>query len=720
MHQLSLRYTFNLMGSVMAVCLMTAMSSAALAFVDGECRPDRLKQAFFGETHLHTSMSHDASVRLVPTTPREAYAFAKGERPIYLVDENGFIDQANPIKIDRPLDWGAVTDHSEYFTEMGLCKRDEIENAGEPNREVLNSLECRILTGSYWRPLSEEEERFNLPGDAMSTVVDGVLGFIGTISVRPSSRNAHLPIGEDPDDTLWKEMQAAAEEANDPCTFTSFIGYEITSAPSGVNWHRNVIFANDQVIDFPITAIDLAHKESDDPYEIPPRYLGPPNITELWDGLDDQCLNNEDKPECDVLTIPHNSNLGGGLYFMGNEYVPPLFFDPPGSTDKEQREHAEQRQRFEPLVEIYQAKGSSECRWDPRENNGAGGGVDTSDEFCDFELTDAGSIAATTTDLNSPRMSVNEINPKSYVRNVLKDGLRLKQKLKVNPFKLGILAASDSHNGDMGWRPEDERYSGHSGIKDVNPVSSGVIQGSSGGLSVVWAEENTRESIFAALKRREVYGTSGTRIRVRFYGGWDFSELSCDSGTALFEAGHDKGVPMGGEMISDPAPLGISQQPWFIVHAQMDDFEGGPQTPLDRIQIIKGWVDRFGRTHEKVIHVVGDIDTDTRMVDQPGHETLCGVYEDLEFDPAQPAFYYVRVLEKPVYRYSTRYCQVNFGVDPTSSNCQTQLDSLGPIDAGKATKCCSNETTVPIVQPVIQERAWTSPIWYTPPHLEES
>ena len=715
---LLLHSQFSLTGSAVAACLMVAMPSAALASVSGECNSSNpLKQAFFGETHLHTGMSFDASARLVPTTPRQAYAFAKGEGPIDLVNKNGRIKEKNQITIDRPLDWGAVTDHAEFFGQMGLCKYDQLGdltqlgNLNNDEPEGINSLDCRLLTGSYWRPLDGEP---GLPGTAISQIANSALSVMNTISARPSSRNVETPLCASGDNlcdlSLWQEMQDAAEWANEPCTFTSFIGYEVTSTPYGVNWHRNVIFANEHVVDRPIMAIDMARQPNPDPNTIPPRYFGDPDVTKLWDGLQSECLDNADKSGCDVLTIPHNSNLGGGLYFMGNEYVSPMFFDPEGS-DEEQRKHAAQRQQFEPLVEIFQAKGSSECRWDPRQ----GAGVDTSDEFCDFELLDILSFSSSIGGDGAEPPDVEDINSKSYVRNILKDGLRLEQMLGTNPFKLGIVSASDSHNGDMGWSVEDERYSGHLGVKDAIPVASDIQNSAGGGHSVVWAEENTRESIFAALKRRETYGTSGTRIQVRFFGGWDFSAATCGSGNALIQAGYDHGVPMGGDLPSERT----SEAPQFIVQAQMDDFIG---TPLDRIQIIKGWVDSEENTHERVIHVSGDAATDTDMVGQSGHENLCAIFTDNDFDPTQPAFYYTRVLEKPVYRYSTLYCEANFGFSGREpERCNEKLNTLRNSDnendrntAMNAAQCCSNETTVPIVQPVIQERAWTSPIWYTP------
>ena len=709
MYRLPLNRLSCLIGSIIAVCLMAVISNTALASIDGECSgyaPQ--KQAFFGETHLHTNMSADASTRLVPTTPRQAYAFAKGEGPVDLVDENGRIRKENQITIDRPLDWGAVTDHSEFFSEMGLCKYAQFGDPGKPEPKGFNSLDCKLLTGSYWRPSNDETMDPRLPGLAIKGYADNAFNALNMPSLGPSSRNVHIPLCTSGDAacdlSLWQEMQDAAEWANEPCTFTSFIGYEVTSTPGGVNWHRNVIFANEHVVDRPITAIDMARERNPDPNVIPPQYFGAPDVTKLWDGLQSQCLDSADKPGCDVLTIPHNSNLGGGLYFMGNEYVPPMFFDPQG-TEEEQREHAKQRQQFEPLVEIYQAKGSSECRWDPRLQ----AGVETDDEFCDFELRDGAGLRTIGDSQGAP--SLENFPPKSYVRNVLKDGLALEKALGVNPFKLGIVAASDSHNGDMGWRAENENFSGHAGVKDAIPVTSN-IQGSSGGLSVAWAEENTRESIFAALKRREVYGTSGTRMQVRFFGGWDFPEDICDSGDRLIKIGYQYGAPMGGDLPGQ----NTANTPQFIVKAHMDDFIG---THLERIQIIKGWMDDEGNTHEAVIHVVGDENSNSKNI---GYPSLCGIYTDEDFNLDQPAFYYARVLEKPVKRYSTHYCEVNFGFSGLNpDSCNAELKRLGnssnaedQITAMNYGQCCKNEDTIPIVQPIIQERAWTSPIWYMP------
>jgi hypothetical protein len=381
-----------------------------------------------------------------------------------------------------------------------------------------------------------------------------------------------------------------------------------------------------------------------------------------------------------------------------------MFFDPPTPA------FAQERQFFEPLVEIYQDKGSSECRWDPRFQEG----VETTDEQCSFELLDSPSIrsaSALTANEDTEARPPSQFNERMYVRNILKDGLVSEQRLGVNPFKLGIIAATDSHNGNPSYNVEDERFGGHLAFEDAIPVHSpSNIQNSSGGVAVVWAEENSRDAIFEGLKRKETYGTSGTRPIVRFFGGWNFKKKDCE--TNFVEKGYRLGVPMGGDL--PPTPQNPKKGPTFIAAAWMDDYIG---TPLQQIQIVKGWVEN-GQTQEKVYTVAGK-ETGAKVDQQcnrvgDGFESLCSVWSDPDFDPTQSAFYYVRVLENPVCRYSTLICQKEFGVNPLDDHCEDQLAQLGPVRQSQAAMCCSNETTTPIVQPVIQERAWTSPIWYTP------
>jgi len=686
---------------------------------------DVYRQPFFGTTHLHTGLSFDSSIRFVQTTPREAYRFAKGEGSLTLPNQFGL--QKNVVEIDYPTDWGAVTDHSEQFGAIGICQGFLPDLASRPARSgqlarrdfgsLQYSLDCQLLNAFYWRP-----EVGPIPV-LQRTDASSALQILSSPANGPVSFNTHLPVCVNNPDTcdsaelaVWEEEQEAAEEEydrSDRCQFTTFVAYEAASTPGGQNWHRNIIFRNDRVVRKPITAVDMAMRPNPDPQTEPPRYIGHPEPVKLWDGLTQDCLEGQNvtrgsATRCDVLTIPHNPNLGGGA-----GTVPPLFYDPPDT------EQAAMRAYFEPLVEIFQDKGSSECRWDPRFQSG----VETSDELCDFELLDTTSITAasgiggsTTAGAPSPE----EFNPRAFVRNVLKDGMAIAERYDgINPFKLGIVASSDHHNGTMGWHPENASWFGHLGIEDVQPARTGsTIQNNSGGHSVVWAEENSRDSIFEALRRKETYGTSGTRPIVRFFGGWEFTQDLC--GMNFVPEGYERGVPMGGDLPSRPSG---SAGPTFIAAAWMDDTGGG--SPLEQVQIIKGWVEADGTTREKVIAVAGipgdptEDGVDDDCVPQPpfGAEQLCAVWQDPEFDPGLPAFYYVRVLERPVCRYSTWICK-DLGLDPFDlEHCRLKLRVLqnaGLPAAIAGGACCSDETTEPIVQPVIQERAWTSPIWYTP------
>jgi hypothetical protein len=672
------------------------LTSSALAFEQTETREpcasyDPLRQPFFGETHLHTGLSFDASIRFVHPQPRDAYRFAKGGSVVG-VGPNGFPDRL--YTQDRPLDFAAVTDHAEHFGEMGVCKSADL-----PGRF---SFECQLLNGFWWQPGL-------FPGSGQRSLSTAAFNLLVLPGLGPSSFNTRLPMcvnGEAnclvSEQRVWDEIQAAAEEAYDRtsrCSFTSFIAYEMTSTPLGESWHRNVIFRNNRVVPRPITAIDIAREPNPDPNTRPPHQLVPggPDVQKLWDGLRKQCL--EAGNGCDVLTIPHNSNLAGG-----SGPIPPMFFDPPTAA------FAAQRQFFEPLVEIYQDKGSSECRWDPRFQQG----VATIDEQCTFELLDSPSILSasgvTASGGGAGSLPPAAFNERMYVRNILKDGLLFEQELGVNPFKLGIIAATDSHNGNPAYNVEDERFGDHLGVADAIPVHSpATIQNGSGGVAVVWAEENSRDAIFAGLKRKETYGTSGTRPIVRFFGGWNFDQQDCK--THFVAKGYQQGVPMGGDL-----PTGQpGQRPSFIVAAWMDDYIG---TPLQQVQIIKGWVEQ-GETREQVFTVAGEphsgatVDKACNRIGD-GFSSLCAVWQDPTFNPSQPAVYYARVLENPVCRYSTLWCQRKFGVNPLEASCPQQLAGLSDQLQSAAAMCCSNETTVPLVQPVIQERAWTSPIWYKP------
>lgn len=725
------------------------------------------RQAFFGTTHLHTGLSFDASIRFVDyhngNNPRGAYRFAQGKAPMHIPEPSGLQPRrrascddpatepatGGPSRtpcVDQPLDWGAVTDHSEHFGVMGFCK----DFLGKDLPQSL-SMECRMINGFFYEPLRALNPPFG------STIASSSFTPLSVTNDGAISKNTHLPVCNNSPELceraemeVWSEVQKAAEEAYDrsrDCTFTSFVAYESTSTPLLNNWHRNVIFRNDRVVERPVTAIDMAVRVNTDPTEEPintlvttipdePRVWPAPPGKEVnhplpqpfWNKLEADCtdggnVTDGEASRCDFITIPHNSNLGGG-----SATFPPLFLEPYNLDD------ARRHQQMEPLVEIYQDKGSSECRYDPRFL----AGTDTIDEYCAFEILD-GKTLGSASGVGSGGGSSGPQPPdtwgeRAYVRNVWKDGIQYAADPKhkgINPFKMGVVAASDSHTGVMGWHPEDERWPGHLGIDDAYPMAAAsTIQNSTGGPSVVWAEENTRDSIFAALKRKETYGTSGPRMKVRFFGGWGYPDDACEGD--FVDIGYTGGVPMGGDLSARTARAG---GPTFIAAAIWDDFL---ETKLQQIQIIKGWVDSDGETHERVHRVAGrpgspfnaeaSIDPDTCKAEPHlGRERLCAVWKDPEFDPELHAFYYVRVLEEPVCRYSTRWCQTWIGVDPLDTDqCNAQLAALqdgGPKEKAKAAQgafCCSNQTTDTFLQPVIQERAWTSPIWYQPPGSYES
>ena len=721
---------------------------------------DALKQPFFGTQHNHTGLSFDATIRLVQPRPADSYRFMKRRGPLQGVIRgvSQFGVQTRSYQIDRPLDWGAVTDHSELFGEIGICLSDDETQRG------YFSLECQMLRNFYYQPVS-----FPIP-EALRVYATAAFTVLVSPSLGPSTRNTRLPLCVDArgvtrqclnaELSVWQEMQQAAEDAYDrssKCEFTSFVGYENTSTPSGNNWHRNVLFRNEKVIERPITAIDMAFRPNRRPQEDPPLYLTTPffpNPRKLWRGLEEQCI--EGIPGCDALTIPHNSNLGGS--FAG---IPPLFFEPLGLTPRQRARRAKLRAEWEPLAEIFQDKGGSECRYDPRfrpKNPRKGWKAQTGlnpddvdnpgepDELCAFEILDGRTVleASAVANVDFGTIEPTDFTPKAYLRNVLKDGLRFAEENRgVNPFQFGVGASSDNHNAIGGWHPEDPYSSkekgplstpwqGHLGVEDAAlGRTRGTVQSNSGGHWVVWAEENSRDSIFTGLRNKETYGTSGPRHIVRFFGGYDLPENLCDRD--YVPIGYRRGVPMGGELYGEDRPRRAT--PTFILAADYDDHVG---TRLQQIQIVKGWVEENRRgqleTHEAVYTMQGgpngaSVTDDCRpRRGRPGtnYKHMCAVWEDPDFDPDQRAFYYGRVIENPVCRVSTHICQQEFGVNPLDGKetCDEQRERFNPDNPNttiadelryqNSTECCNNETTDVFLQNTIQERSWTSPIWYTP------
>jgi hypothetical protein len=414
--------------------------------------------------------------------------------------------------------------------------------------------------------------------------------------------------------------------------------------------------------------------------ELPVTYIEQQAPQNLWADLKAKCQ--DTLPGCDWLAIPHNSNISGpeGRMFL------PENADGSALTTAD----AATRAAMEPLVEIFQAKGSSECR----------PGVDSTDEQCGFELLHQYGN-------RGPRDPNQTFARSSYVRNTLKEGLVQEQRLGANPFRLGFIADTDTHNASPAYTREDVFF-GHSGVNDNSPANGQLRLEASrgdynpGGIAGVWAEENSRDALFSALRRRETYGTSGPRHVVRFFAGTYAKNLCTEPEFAT--VGYRDGVPMGAEI----GPLAGDASPVFAVLAMKDAGDPGrPGTPLQRIQIVKGWLDDTGTAREKVFDVAGDpnngagVDLSTCTPTGTGFDSLCTTWEDPEFDPEQRAFYYARVLENPTCRWSTYVCKAN------AVDCSAPRAELADFAA-----CCDAS-----VSKTIQERSWSSPIWYRPEGL---
>ena len=607
------------------------------------------RQPLFGDLHLHTSLSMDANSLGTRTLPDDAYAFATGT-PIALY---GGVPgaESKTIQIDRALDFAAVTDHAEWMAEVSLCTT--------PGSRSYDSTGCAIYRGEQ---------------DSLLATALGVKGFRARIGglIEIGGRRDDV-CGEDQATcrrelgNVWQSVQASAEhwyDRSSDCSFTTFNAWEYSRSPQSTKIHRNIILRNEIVPELPISALET-------PVEMDMRRQ-----------LLEQC--NESGSGCEAIAIPHNPNLSNGQLFRAEYVELPL---------ARQREEAELRARLEPVVEMMQIKGESECR------NGMYQILGGNDELCEFEkirdfgqpeLSDCAEGRSKGAQAGKGCTSRND-----YVRYALIDGLREKQRLGINPYQFGFIGSTDSHTAAPGAVSEYKQPYKYGTTRDqtltVGDRPRAVAFQNPGGLAGVWAEENTRDAIFDALKRRETFATSGPRIAPRFFGGWHIPADICASPN-LAIAGYQHGVPMGGVLGTKPQP---DARPRFVVAANADPgTTDAPGHPLQRIQIIKGWVGSDGSFHQSVIDVAGNADNGSTVdplsceAEGEGFSTLCGVWEDSEFDLQQDAVYYARAVENPSCRWSTRMC-LSIPEDQRPDGCDH-----------------------PRIPKVIQERAWTAPIWF--------
>ena len=587
---------------------------------------------YFGDTHVHTGLSADAGGGGTTLMPRDSYRFARGEQ---VVSNSG-----QPVKLAQPLDFYMITDHSDG---MGLIT--DIKNAAPSVMAdpLGRDMHDRFAQGGQEALLASQE--------LVSIFAQGQL---------PDALN-YQP-GNPAYKRVWDDIVAAAEEFNDPGVFTTFIAYEWTSLVKGNNLHRNVIFR-----DGAERAGQLV------PYSTTPP-MGSPDPKDLWAWME----NYEEVTGGDVLAIPHNGNLSNGMMFA-------LRDDFNGGAPYDVA-YAEARQNWEPLYETTQPKGDGEAH----------PALSRTDEFADFETWDWGNL-----DLTAAKEA--DMLPGEYARSGLQRGLQLKSELGVNPFKFGLVGASDTHTGLT--TPNEANFFGKYAVYEPSPDRATHVakkndslgleyfswQYVTPGLTAVWATSNTRGALFDAMERREVYATTGTRIRLRMFGGWNFDENDL-LGRDLGRVGYRKGVPMGADL-----PEGEGA-PSFLVFALRDPMGAN----LDRIQIVKGWIDAEGTPREKIYDIAW---SGERQIDENGKLPSVGstvnlsvpswtntigapelgtVWQDPEFDPSVEAFYYVRVLEIPTPRW-TAYDAVKFNLE---------LPDHIPLTS--------------------QQRAYSSPIWYTP------
>ena len=592
-------------------------------------------QILWGDTHLHTTNSLDARGVGVTLDVADAYRFARGDQ---VISSSG-----QAVRLSRPLDFLVVSDHSDL---MGI-----VDQVIRGNPKLMEHEEGRELRRGF-------QSGGQAAVDAFMQVAEALFGnYSGPLLDREVMR------------TVWEDYLATAERYNDPGRFTALIGYEWTPTQSGDKLHRNVLYRDGADMArqlLPFTAVESL------------------NPQDLWKWM----AQYEKQTGGRVLALAHNGNLSGGQMF-------PVQTNPETGTAID-ADYVRTRARWEPLYEVTQIKGDGEAH--PF--------LSPTDEFADFETWDRGNLTFEIT-------KTDDMLQYEYAREALKNGLKLERSLGTNPYQFGMVGSTDSHtalstaaeNNFFGKLASDEpdRSRVNQIMGGIDPLDEPDMwrnwETSASGYAAVWATENTREAIWDAMQRKEVYATTGPRMTVRFFGGWEFTEADA-SAHNLAAIGYARGGPMGSTLHPDPHPKERRSAPTFLVGALKDPLSGN----LDRIQIVKGWLDANGDTHEKIYDVAwGDAHqrkpgndgrlppvgntvnvADASWINSIGDAELVGFWQDPAFNPTEPAVYYVRVLEIPTPRW-TAYDAKFYG---------TKAEGSAPM--------------------FLQERAYTSPIWYSP------
>ncbi|WP_146166011.1 DUF3604 domain-containing protein [Stenotrophobium rhamnosiphilum] len=701
------------------------------------------KNAYFGDLHVHTLYSVDAYFFNGLNGPREAFRIGKGEVGNLPTGETDAYTAGRTIQLDRPLDFAATSDHSDFLGNWRLlCQVNGTLPIG------VNPA-CNLV-GDYLR-------------QNITTIINGGQPPAFTALTAGVSE---LPTTASP----WQDELRISDEENVPCTFSTFVGYEWTSQKFDQMIHRNVYYTGSNLPQ------DVPHVATlEDLIAIATGQGTSSNMNDDWrlyDYLEQNC---DPAQGCKSIAIPHNPNQSSGGMYLARDPATGL---PPGRDGAPLTlADAKLRAKYDNVIEIFQHKGNSECavglgpyetKFDPActlelaKNVCVGSPQDppeckkvctgnpaTDPDFCSLTTVATGVCEQAGRDGTSGPVH-KCVAPLDMARNILADGLAIRDTLGVNPMRMGFIGSSDTHNGDPGNVGENG-FPGHGGVLDngprtqlgywtcdgqnqdpTNPANCSNRQFldrarlfNPGGLAGAWAPENTREAIWSAMKRGETFATSGPRIRIRTLAMWTKPPADiCDqlsAGHNPVDAGEIAGAVMGGNLPDNPTPAA----PYIVVWAQQDPGGATPGLPLQKLDLIKGWSDASGQPHVKVFDAIAKTSSKVSMpssadcsVKPAGHpERLCTVWRDPKFNPREQAYYYARAFEIPSCRWSTRLCTKN-NVDCSKLD---PANGIFPADSGMQgfEGCCGITGTVGSFSgrnrfSTITERAWASPVWFVP------